>query len=92
MLKFNVYFNYKNERRRGCVYLIIKTITIAAMLIISISTLDAEDLMAAPVAYVVCEICPYCLRLSVWIVILTTFIVFIRNLYDRFAALNCLLR
>ena len=92
MLKFNVYFNYKNERRRAWLLLIMGVLVVGILLTTSILILDNVDLMASPIIYFVSELFPYFLRLSVWIVIDTTFIIFIRNLYDRFVALNSLLR
>lgn len=92
MLNFNVFFNYNNERYRARLFLIIEFIIVGTLLMISIPTLDADEVIASPVKYILIEVYPYCLRLSVWIVILGTFIIFIRNLYDRFVALNYLLR
>lgn len=92
MLKFNVYFNYKHERLRAWLILGIQAIALGTLLTASLLTIENRDLVESPGTYLLQEFYPYCLRLFVWIVILTTFIVFMRNLYDRFVALNCLLR
>lgn len=92
MLKFNVYFNYKNERQRACLVLIAQAIALGILLIASLLTIEHREFTESPGTYLLFEFGPYCLRLSVWTVFLATFIVFIRNLYDRFAALNHLLQ
>lgn len=92
MLKFNVFFNYENERRRAWFILAVQAWALGILLTTSLLTIESREFLESPGNYLLREFYPYCLRLFVWIVILGTFIVFMRNLYDRFAALNCLLR
>lgn len=87
--KFGFYFDYKHECRRNWVYLAIPNLFVSILLIISNFLYNENwhesfDFLQ--------WYCPFLLRSVVWISIVISFKTFIRNLYERFAALNSLLR
>lgn len=89
MLEFNINFNYKTERRRTWTYFIVPKVI--GLLLMTLSHLVLDE--ARPLMDIfVYEVYPSGLRIFIWVIILTAYTIFLRNLNDRFGALNSLLR
>lgn len=94
MSRWKVHFNYKNEYWRACIHIIVPVLLTFIMQTVSFLVFDVIESKQSnyTLTSVFKSESPHILRNSIWIVILYPFIIFIRNLYDRFNALNSLLR
>lgn len=89
MLKFGIYFNYEHEYRRAWIYLITPTLLALTIIVASIFTYEYNSLKSF--SYLRWYY-PYFVRSIVWISITISFETFLRSLYERFVALNSILR
>lgn len=92
MRKFNIFFNYKTERQRSWIFLILPRILSFTLMMICLSIFGGPLWKRSLIYSFINEIYPYGLRNFIRITILTSFIIFLRNLQYRFLALNSLLR
>lgn len=89
MTKFGIIFNYKNDFRRGCVYLIAPTIVIFSVLAYSNHIFDIYANKSY--LHILC-INGLIIQSLIWIPIVISFSTFLHGVDKRFVALNSLLR
>lgn len=91
MSRQEIHFNYKSEYRRAWSYIVAPmalTFIVHFVLLLSLLQPKTDDI----VFYTIFAQTPYILRNLLTIINLYPLIAFIRNLYDRFDALNSFLR